>query len=340
MPRSMNLRTEGGEEIGDDHQHHAEDILAPVGPEIGQEGPQLVHDRVECHRVAGPLQVTPSRRRRCRESMLAALTLLAVAACGRGDKRDVASADSLSRDLQLAPVDTTAPLNDRPSADTARRGGTAPAPAPGPPQAGGQAEAQAQAQAQAAAPAPTPRRPVAGAGPLAGRRPRAALPRAPASPPRPTRRFGRTRTRWVTRSRPPSASDVKDASGHVVIPAGAKVTLAVTAIKESENKGDTTGTLTLKPTSISINGTSQPLPRPSPVCKHQAAGRGTNAGDIAKVGAGTAVGGDRGPGDRREHQGRHHRWRHRRRGRHPAGGRDQGPRRGGAGGNDGDADAG
>ena len=36
-------------------------------------------------------------------TMLAALTLLAVAACGRGDKRDVASADSLSRDLQLAP---------------------------------------------------------------------------------------------------------------------------------------------------------------------------------------------------------------------------------------------
>ena len=49
-------------------------------------------------------------------TMLAALTLLAVAACGRGDKRDVASADSLSRDLQLAPVDTSAALNDRPSA--------------------------------------------------------------------------------------------------------------------------------------------------------------------------------------------------------------------------------
>ncbi|HET8834659.1 MAG TPA: hypothetical protein VFN08_08005, partial [Gemmatimonadales bacterium] len=50
---------------------------------------------------------------------LAALALLAAAACGRGDKRDVASADSLNRDLQLAPVDTSAALNDRPSADTA-----------------------------------------------------------------------------------------------------------------------------------------------------------------------------------------------------------------------------
>ena len=40
-------------------------------------------------------------------TMLAALTLLALAACGRGDKRTSRPPDSLSRDLQLAPVDTT-----------------------------------------------------------------------------------------------------------------------------------------------------------------------------------------------------------------------------------------
>ena len=61
-------------------------------------------------------------------TMLAALTLLAAAACARGEKRDVASADSLSRDLQLAPVDTTAALNDRPSADTAAAVPVTPAP--------------------------------------------------------------------------------------------------------------------------------------------------------------------------------------------------------------------
>src|SRR5687768_861196 len=54
--------------------------------------------------------------------MIAALTLAAVAACGRGDRGDTAAADSLSRDLQLAPVDTSAELNDRPTA-------SAPAPA-------------------------------------------------------------------------------------------------------------------------------------------------------------------------------------------------------------------
>jgi len=55
-------------------------------------------------------------------TMIAALTLAAVAACGRGNGGDTAAADSLSRDLQLAPVDTTVPLNDRPTA-------SAPAPA-------------------------------------------------------------------------------------------------------------------------------------------------------------------------------------------------------------------
>jgi hypothetical protein len=85
-------------------------------------------------------------------------------------------------------------------------------------------------------------------------------------------------------------SDVKDASGRVVIPAGSKVTLQVTAIKESENKSDTTGTLTLKPTAISINGQSQPLPASISGVKSSLQGRGTNAGDIAKVGAGTAAG--------------------------------------------------
>ncbi len=86
------------------------------------------------------------------------------------------------------------------------------------------------------------------------------------------------------------AKDVKDAAGRVVIPAGSQVTLQVTAIKESENKGDTTGTLTLKPTSIAINGISQPLPASISGVTTKLEGRGTNAGDIAKVGVGTGVG--------------------------------------------------
>jgi hypothetical protein len=213
-------------------------------------------------------------------TMLAALTLLAVAACGRGDKQDVASADSLNRDLQLAPVDTTAPLNDQPSADTATAAPTTPAPKPA---------AKPKPKPAAAAPAPSPAPEPAPAAPAPAPAARG-LP-AGASFSATTdaeirshkNKVGDTVTATV-------ASDVKDAAGHVVIPAGAKVTLTVTAIKESENKGDTTGTLTLKPTAISINGSSQPLPASISGVRTTLQGRSTNAGDIAKVGAGTAVG--------------------------------------------------
>ncbi len=224
-------------------------------------------------------------------SMLAALSLLALAACGRGDKREVASADSLSRDLQLAPVDTSATLNDRPGADTAVA--SAPAPEPTPP--------------PAAAPAPKPAAPKPKPKPTPKPAPTPApAPAAPAPAPAPAAPAGLSSgasfsaaTDTEIRSHKNKVgdeilatigSDVKDASGRVVIPAGSKVTLQVTAIKESENKGDTTGTLTLKPTAIAINGQSQPLNASISGVKASLQGRGTNAGDIAKVGAGTAAG--------------------------------------------------
>jgi hypothetical protein len=211
--------------------------------------------------------------------MLAALTLLAVAACGRSDKKDVASADSLNRDLQLAPVDTTATLNDRPSADTAM---PAPAPAPKP---APKPKPKPAAAAPAPSPAPAPAAPAPAPTPAARSLPAGATFSATtdAEIRSHKNKVGDTVTATV-------ASDVKDASGQVVIPAGAKVTLAVTAIKEAENKSDTTGTLTLKPTSISINGSSQPLPASISGVRTTLQGRSTNAGDIAKVGAGTAVG--------------------------------------------------
>jgi hypothetical protein len=245
---------------------------------------------------------------------LAALTLLALAACGRGDKSEMASADSLNRDLQLAPVDTTAELNDRPSADTATVATPAPAPASAP-----AAKPTPKPKPKPAAPAPAPA-PAAAA-------PAAAPAPAPSSLAAGTS-FSATTDAEIRSNKnkvgdqvtATVASDVKDAAGRVVIPAGAQVTLQVTAIKESENKGDTTGTLTLKPTTIAINGVSKPLPASISGVTTKLEGRKTNAGDIAKVGAGTR--------DRGQHQGRHHRRHHRRRGRDAACDRDQGPRRG------------
>jgi hypothetical protein len=230
-------------------------------------------------------------------SMLAALSLLAVAACGRGDKKEVASADSLSRDLQLAPVDTSATLNDRPTADTAAATTPAPeaatppaaTPAPAAPKpkpkpatkpAPKPAASSPAATSPAPAPTPAPAAPAASAGLASGASFSAAT----------DAEIRSNKNKVGDEILATIGTDVKDASGRVVIPAGSKVTLQVTAIKESENKGDSTGTLTLKPTAISINGKSQPLSASISGVKSSLQGRGTNAGDIAKVGAGTAAG--------------------------------------------------
>lgn len=213
-------------------------------------------------------------------TMIAVLTLAAVAACGRSDRRDTAAADSLNRDLQLAPVDTTAALNDRPADTAVTPVASTPAPAARPP----------------ARPSPTASRP-------ATPRPSTSAP-APAAAPAASRSLaaGSTLTAATTaeiRSNKNKvgdevtatiANDVKDNAGRVVVPAGSEVTLKVTAIKESENKSDKTGTLTLQPTSISINGQSYPVSATIEKVNTELQGRKTGAGDVAKVGAGTAVG--------------------------------------------------
>lgn len=194
-------------------------------------------------------------------TMIAALTLVAVAACGGGDRGDAATADSLSRDLQLAPVDTSAELNDRPTASK-------PAPAP-----------RANRPAAPAA-APRPSAPAAPRALAAGTTITASTNAELRSH---KNKVGDTVTATV-------ASDVKDNSGRVVIPAGSEVVLKVTAIKESENKSDKTGTLTLQPTSVSMNGRSYPISATIEGVTTELQGRGTNAGDIAKPAAGAAVG--------------------------------------------------
>jgi hypothetical protein len=197
-------------------------------------------------------------------TMIAALTLAALAACGRGDSSDTAAADSLSRDLQLAPMDSSAELNDRP-------GASAPAPAARRPAASARP-----ASPTATAPAPVP----ASRGLAAG----TALTATTTAEIRSHKnKVGDTVTATV-------ASDIKDNAGRVVIPAGSEVVLKVTAIKESENKSDKTGTLTVLPTAVSINGKSYPISASIEHVDTRLEGRKTNAGDIAKPAAGAAAG--------------------------------------------------
>ena len=207
-------------------------------------------------------------------TMIAALTLAAVAACGRGDRSDTAAADSLSRDLQLAPVDTSAELNDRPSASTA-------APATRTPTRPSRPAAASPSTPSPSAPAPSPSAPAASTASLAAGTSLTAATTAEIRSH--TNKVGDTVSAKI-------ATDVKDKSGRVVIPAGSVVALKVTAIKESENKSDTTGTLTLQPTSLTINGQSYPLSATISQVDTRLEGRKTNAGDIAKPAAGAAAG--------------------------------------------------
>ena len=86
------------------------------------------------------------------------------------------------------------------------------------------------------------------------------------------------------------ASDVKDKSGRTVIPAGAKVLVTITAIHESENKGDKTGKLVLTPTKVVIAGRSYPISGSAKALDRTLKDRKTNAGDLAKVGVGVGAG--------------------------------------------------
>jgi hypothetical protein len=203
---------------------------------------------------------------------MAAITMAALAACSGGERGETATADSLSRDLQLAPVDTSAELNDRPTASTPAPAASTPRPSR--PAGSPTTSPRASAPATPSAAAPTAASLAAGT----------SLTAATTAEIRSHKnKVGDTVTAKI-------AADVKDRSGRVVIPAGSTVALKVTAIKESENKSDTTGTLTLQPTSVSINGQSYPIAASIKGVNTRLEGRKTNAGDIAKVGGGAAAG--------------------------------------------------
>src|SRR2546427_1715787 len=83
--------------------------------------------------------------------------------------------------------------------------------------------------------------------------------------------------------------DVKDARGHVVIPAGAVVAGTVTAVKPAPNPNEP-GTLTLAVSSVTIRGTKYALDARIDSLETRRHGRGVTTGDAAKVGAGAAAG--------------------------------------------------
>lgn len=198
-------------------------------------------------------------------TLLTSLCVLGLAACGGGGgDKGAATADSLSRDLQLAQQDTTAALNDT---------ATAPAATPTPP--------PAQAPKPAPAPAPKPKPPAPKPAPslAAGTTFAAAANDSVSSR---TTKSGGTMKATV-------GADVKAADGRVVIPAGSVVTITLTQFKSAASKGGKE-TFAASVTSVSINGTSYPISGTVDHLDYTLKGRGITGGTVAKVGAGAAAG--------------------------------------------------
>ena len=221
--------------------------------------------------------------------LLTTLALASLAACGGGgDREDLATADSLSRDLQLAPVDTTAELNDQPAQPEAESAPPAPAPAP--------AAAPKPATPRPAPPKRDPQ-PAPAAAPATPAPAPAAAPAAAPTLAAGTSITAATDAEITSKTNKPGdevtatvGADIKDATGRVVVPKGSKVVLKVTAIKPSDSKSDTTGTLTLDAVGIEVNGSERPIVATISGVKTQLQGRGTDATDVAKVAGGTAAG--------------------------------------------------
>lgn len=188
---------------------------------------------------------------------LAILGIMAVAACGR-DRPDQAAADSLSRDLQMSPADSSAALNDRPTTPPSTSNPRPANPRPNTP----------------STPAATGRSLASG-----------------------TTIETNTTTQISSRNNKAGetlnatvSSDITDSRGRVVVPAGSVVRLTISQIEPAENKGQADGKIVLMPATIEVGGKSYTLNASIESVEHRLEGRGVTAGDAAKVGAGAAAG--------------------------------------------------
>lgn len=182
------------------------------------------------------------------------ITLALLAGCG-GKKDGAAAGDESTRDLQRPAVDASARLND------------------GPAKAKSAGQMAAKPTAKPASKAVS--RTLAAGTAIAAKFDAGINSR--------THKAGQMLTGTV-------ASDVKDKNGRTVIPAGSRVHLTITAIKESERKSDKTGKLVLTPTKVEIAGKSYPMSGSAIALDRTLKDRKTNAGDLAKVGVGVGAG--------------------------------------------------
>src|SRR6266571_4775340 len=176
----------------------------------------------------------------------------ALAACVQGEQQSQ-SADSTARNLTLAPTESTAALKDVPARAT-----------------------------EAAKPAPEKKAPVKKAAPLM----LTAGTRVPATA------SDTISTRSAKAGDPFTATvsqDVKDATGRVVIPAGATVSGTIAAAEPAPNP-NSSGKIELAVTSVTVRGVSYSVDGSVVEKDTVMKGRGVTKADAAKVAGGAAAG--------------------------------------------------
>lgn len=193
------------------------------------------------------------------QRILAAAAVLAVA-CG-GEQPP---ADETARDLALAPAESVAALNDQPQSAQ-----------PGATRQPSTATPTTSRPAPTTPPAPTVRTLVAGAGTVM---------MLAADDTLTSRHNKRGETVTATLS-----SAVKDANGRTVIPAGAVFTGTIIDIAPAESPGGQ-GRMVLSFDTVEFGGRSYAVAARTDSIASYMKGRGVTGGDVAKVGAATAVG--------------------------------------------------
>lgn len=200
------------------------------------------------------------------------LAAVLLVACG-GKGGDQAAADSLRRDLELAPAESTTALNDQPAAQP-----ETPAPAPAAAVSPKPKPAQPKPTQPAPAPAPKARTMTLDSG-------LAVTAAANDSLHSRQNKVGETFRATIS-------EDVRDAKGNVAIPAGSVVTFTVTRLEHANNKSEKDGKLRLTAKEVEINGETYAIAGVAnqTTVEHALVGQGVTAGGAARVGAGAAGG--------------------------------------------------
>jgi hypothetical protein len=259
---------------------------------------------------------------------LALTGLAALAACGRGDRsRDVGLTDSLSHELEIAPMDTdtaaAAPIRPKKTRSgatpAARQRTTTTKPPAAPVRRSHPKQPKASSPSDSVAPVESATvhgsggtvpdsTPAAGIVTDSGRTSDPASAPAPAMPtPAPSaamravpagtqirallqdsiHSLGNSEGQTVTAF---ISGDLRASDGRTVVPSGSAVTLSITRLRPARSRSAKDGELELRADSITVAGHAYPVSAQVQPVPHELKGRGVTAGEAEKVAAGTAVG--------------------------------------------------